>query len=404
MPPRRKAKTTATQQTSRTRVSTMKTTSQTFTTKTQSNMNNSPASKTQSKAEAVKTTATASKPTTNNKRRQPPTKTTAPKAKKSRTAPSDSQPAKKVQRKRKTIISPIYEEVWREVYLAGTEWAQLQMVYAIDWDFDHLDEALNDGDLAGKMVHLFGATEPQLVRKDENDQKGDVVPIPTIVAVVSEKPPPSMVGLKSVQRAEEEIVEMAKLRMGWHSYAPPNVAHRRTFKPLVHVLKCNERRARLRNMDEAAVHKYDYVLPYFIKPEQLDDVDEDTNVQVLVDLEGRQAPLMCEYDYEMDDFEEFVDETLQENELDEKEYKEVVKKAIQEATRKHKQKNKAEKEERKKRIDAITPEEREAIKNMKLIKFYPSNEWPDISACKSRYVNRYYGQATEIRDESNDSN
>lgn len=298
--------------------------------------------------------------------------------------------------KKRNTARPIYDEIWKEVYLAGTEWEQMKMVYDVDWDFDHLDDALMGGNLEDRSVYLFGSTEPQLIMRDEKDVKGEIIPVPVIIAVVIDVPPPATVGIKSVQRAKEEIIPMADIRMGWHAHIPPNLSLSRRFKPKVHVLKCNERRARLRNMVEAAVHKYDYVLPYFIKPDQVDDATEDTIVQVLADLEGFKAPLMCEFDYEMDDFKEFVAEKLEENELDAEKHAEPLKTAIREAVKATKRKYKAEREGRQKRIDAISSDEREAIKNMKLLKFYPMNDWPDVSKVKSPYINRYYGRATEV--------
>lgn len=303
-------------------------------------------------------------------------------------------------------IKPDYDDVWKHVYLAGTEWDQMRQIYSIDWDFDHLDLALTSGDLvssAEESVYLFGATEPQLVPMREGDTKGEVVPIPTIIAVVSRAAPPSMVGLKSVQKAVEEIVDMSELRIGWQPYIAPNIklgSRRKGSKPQVQILACSQRRARLRNMQEEAVHRYDYVLPYFFDPAKQQDAIEETEVQVLVELEGMQAPLMCEFDYEMDEVDEFIDEKMEENEeLDAGKHKEALKKAIQDAVKAAKDKVKAEKAERKKKLDAITPEEKEAIKNTKLVKFYPLNEWPDISKCKSPYINRYYGKAGEVRDE-----
>lgn len=298
--------------------------------------------------------------------------------------------------KRRAHPPPLYDEVWKSVYLAGTEWDQLKDVYSIDWQFDHLDDILTEGEHNDKKVHLFGTTEPQLIQRDEKDTKGEVIPVPVVIAVISDVAPPDTVGIKSVQRAEEEIVPMSEVRMGWHAYAPDNVALSRRFKPNVFVLKCNERRARLRNMSEADTHKYDYVLPYFIKPDQMGNVDEDTNVQVLADLEGRNAPLMCEYDYEMDDFNDFLEETIKENDLDPSKHTEPLKKAIREAVKGTKLKHKKEREERQKRIDAISPADREAMKSMKLLKFYPENEWPDVSKVKSSFINRYYGHASKV--------
>lgn len=302
-----------------------------------------------------------------------------------------------VKRKARAPRLPIFEDVWREVFLAGTEWDQLADVGKIDWDFEHLDDALNEeGELEGKPVHLFGATEPQLLMKDEKDTRGSVISVPVIVAVVSSRPPPATIGIKSVQRAEEEIIPMAQLKMGWHPHTPENVETMRRYRPNVHVLKCETRRARLRNMNEAAVHKYDYVLPYIIRPGQEEDITLDTNVQVLADLEGLKVPLMCEYDFELDDLEEFVEKEIEENELDTKKHTEALKTAIKETVRATKLKYKAEREARKKRIDDIPKEDRLAIQNMKLYKFYPANEWPDVSGIKARFINRYYGQADKI--------
>lgn len=335
----------------------------------------------------------------------PTTRKTLPTRDGDRSTSTAAGSSKRAGRKAKRApVRPQYDEIWKQVYLAGTEWDQMKQIYSIDWDFDHLDEALTDGDLSdGKRVFLFGATEPQLVMMDEKDEKGDVVPIPTIVAVVSDVEPPSQVGIKSVQRAVEEIVPMSTLRIEWQPHTPANINNLSSFKPCVDVLACSQRRARLRNMQEEAVHRYDYVLPYFFDPEKQEEVEEETEVQVLADLEGIQAPLMCEYDYEMDELDEFVEEKIKEGDgLEEEKHSETLKIAIKDAVKAAKLKYKKEKEERQKKLDAISAEEREAIKKTKFIKFYPMNEWPNISQCKSSYINRYYGKASELRDDMSD--
>lgn len=300
--------------------------------------------------------------------------------------------------RKRPLPKEVYEEIWTDVFFAGTEWTQLKEVEEFDWDFDHLDDALNqDGDLEGKQVHLFGVTEPQLVQMSAEDVKGTIVPVPAIVAVECERPPPSLVGIKSVQRTEEEIIPMRSLKMSWHPYVPEKLIGSRRFKPRVHVLKCEQRRARLVNMTEAAVHKYDYVLPYLIRPDQEDDLTLETDVQVLVDIEGRKAPLMMQYDFELDDLDEFVEEQIKDNDLEKSKHDEVIRSAIKEAVRNTKRKFKEEKAARKKRVDDIPQEVKDAIKKMRVYKFYPQNEIPDLSSVKSKFVNRYYGQANELR-------
>lgn len=319
-----------------------------------------------------------------------------------------SPPAKKARKARGPPPPPEYEDVWLDVYLSGTEWEQLASVHDYPWDFEHLDAALTDGPLSsGGQVHLFGCTEPQLIPAKEGDENGTLVVIPVVVAALSARPPPAMVGIKSVQRAEEEIAPMASLRMGWHARPADNAPRRAAPPARVFVLKCSERRARLKNMNEAAVHKYDYVLPWVLKPEAPQEAPV-TNVQVLVDdLAGweKRAPLMVDYDFEMDEMDEFVDETIEDNDLDKAKHGKRVKEAIVAAVRAQKLKLKAERDAHQKRIDDIAPEDRESLKGMKVFKFYPANgpeneddecKYPDVSKAKSAYINRYYGQADTV--------
>jgi len=207
----------------------------------------------------------------------------------------------------------VYEDVWREVFLAGTEWDQLEMVGEVEWDFSHLDEALNEGgvlhdamfptsdETERKMVHLFGCTEPQLLITSECPT-GRVLPIPVIVAVVSTRPPPAKLGIKSVQRTEEELVSMADLKMGWFPVLPAGVDALRASKgralPPVAALKCERRRVGLRNMSEESVKKYDYVLPYVLFPDAAMEEDApETVVNVMAELgEAGSKPLVCEFD------------------------------------------------------------------------------------------------------------
>lgn len=54
--------------------------------------------------------------------------------------------------------------LWKEIYLVGTEWENYDSVFDVDWDFNHLKEALEEGGYlyaAGEKhpVYLFGVTE-----------------------------------------------------------------------------------------------------------------------------------------------------------------------------------------------------------------------------------------------------
>ena len=299
-----------------------------------------------------------------------------------------------------TTTTTLYKEVWRDVFFAGTEWSQLKQVAEYDWDFDHLDAALNKGgDLEGKKVHLFGVTEPQLV-------DGSVLLVPAIVVVECKHPPPSLVGITSVQRSCEEIVPMRALEMSWHAHVPNSVLGHVQFEPRVHMLKCVLRRARLATMEEATVCKYDYVLPYISRPHQNDDnegndddITLETEVQVFVKIGGRSAPLLMEYDIELDDLDEFVAAQVKSSEdLVADDHSEVIRSAIKKAVSDAKLKFEREKAARRKLIiDQIPQHLKRSIKHMRLIKFYPQNMLPDLTKFKSKFVNRYYGQANIVR-------
>ncbi len=55
-------------------------------------------------------------------------------------------------------------DVWKQIYLVGTEWHNYDSVFDVDWDFSHLQEGLEeDGELYNvgtkHPVYLFGVTE-----------------------------------------------------------------------------------------------------------------------------------------------------------------------------------------------------------------------------------------------------
>ncbi|EME32388.1 hypothetical protein Gasu2_05480 [Galdieria sulphuraria] len=285
--------------------------------------------------------------------------------------------------------------VWKEVFLAGTDWDQFGEVAKIDWDFGHLDEALEEGDLSSGKVYLFGCTEPQLIKVH---QKETVVPIPAIVAIQSKKPPPSFVGIKSVQRVEEEIVPMERMKMGWYPFIPSNILKSpEKFKPRIYVLKCEQRRAGLRNLSQDSLKKYEYVLPYIVNPDkQEDDTDLETTVNVVAEVPGRNQPLVFEYDWELDDLEEFVSEKLKEEELPES-VAMSLKESILSEVKSTKRKKREENERKRKVLDNLSEEDKDSLRSQRVIKFYPQGNEPDISTCKTSFINRYYGHAQEVR-------
>ncbi|KAH0887987.1 hypothetical protein HID58_050416, partial [Brassica napus] len=192
------------------------------------------------------------------------------------------------------------EGLWKAAFPVGTEWDQLDALYEYNWDFKHLEEALEEGGfLFGKKVFLFGCTEPQLVPfKGANK----ILHVPAVVAVESPFPPSDKIGITSVQREVEEIIPMKTMKMDWLPYIPlenrARQVDRMNFQ--IFVLGCTRRRAALRHMKEDLVKKYEYCLPYFYQPFKEDELEQSTEVQIMFPCE---PPVVCEFDWEFDELE-----------------------------------------------------------------------------------------------------
>ncbi|TYJ04450.1 hypothetical protein E1A91_A12G092900v1 [Gossypium mustelinum] len=251
------------------------------------------------------------------------------------------------------------EDLWKAAFPVGTEWDQLDSVYQFNWNFSNLEEAFEEGGkLYGKKVYLFGCTEPQLVLyKGENK----VICIPVVVAVVSPFPPSDKIGINSVQREAEEIVPMKQMKMDWVPYIPL------------------ENRVALKQMNIDCLKKYEYCLPYFYQPLKEDELEQSTEVQIIFPAE--QKPVFCEFDWELDELDEFTDQLIEADELD-KDKKDAFKA----------------REARKKALEEMSEETKAAFENMRFSKFYPipTPDTPDVSNVKAPFINRYYGKAHEV--------
>ncbi|KAJ8902182.1 hypothetical protein NDN08_006590 [Rhodosorus marinus] len=287
-------------------------------------------------------------------------------------------------------------DAWKEVYLAGTEWDQFSDVDRYPWDFGHLDDAINEGNLKDGKLFVFGTTEPQLVNTKEHPS-GTVIPIPVIIVVSSKLAPPSTVSIKSVQRVEEEILPMSRMKMGWYPLVPPGVDPIRGAKSQrLYVLKCEQRRAGLKNLKIDRLKQYEYVLPYIFFPEKQEEEVPDTVINMMVDLVDGGKPLVFEYDYELDDIDEFVPEKLKEEDLDGAKYEAQLRDEIKKQVKATKMKQKAEREAMKKEIDNMSTEEKDSLRTLKAYKFYPQNEEPNVQEFKNTFINRYYLHADEV--------
>nr|KJB49123.1 hypothetical protein B456_008G102000 [Gossypium raimondii] len=253
------------------------------------------------------------------------------------------------------------EDLWKAAFPVGTEWDQLDSVYQFNWNFSNLEEAFEEGGrLYGKKVYLFGCTEPQLVPyKGENK----VICIPVVVAVVSPFPPSDKIGINSVQREAEEIVPMKQMKMDWVPYIPL------------------ENRVALKQMKIDRLKKYEYCLPYFYQPLKEDELEQSTEVQII--FPAAQKPVFCEFDWELDELDEFTDQLIEADELD-KDKKDAFKEFVKERVREAKKANRQAREARKKALEEMSEETKAAFENMRFYKFYPipTPDTPDVSNVK----------------------
>lgn len=287
------------------------------------------------------------------------------------------------------------EDLWQQVFPVGTEWDQLDHVYQYNWNFSNLEDAFEEGgELYGQKVYLFGCTEPQLVFFNG---EGKVTCIPVVVAVASPFPPSDKIGINSVQREAEEIVPMKQMKMDWVPYIPleDRDSQVERLASQIFILSCTQRRAGLRHLKLERVKKFEYCLPYFYQPLKEDELEQSTIVQIIFPAEEK--PVFCEFDWELDELEEFTDKLIEEEELSE-DQKDAFKDFVKEKVREGKRANREAREARKKALEEMSEDTKAAFQSMKFYKFYPmpTPDTPDVSNVKSPFINRYYGKAHKV--------
>eukprot|EP00698_Gefionella_okellyi_P019668 TRINITY_DN6065_c0_g1_i1.p1 TRINITY_DN6065_c0_g1~~TRINITY_DN6065_c0_g1_i1.p1 ORF type:complete len:296 (-),score=68.74 TRINITY_DN6065_c0_g1_i1:656-1543(-) len=281
---------------------------------------------------------------------------------------------------------------WKSVYFVGNDLPSYQDIFKIDWDFSHLKQALDEGTLKEGNVYLFGCTEPQLIALDPSDPRSETVtPIPIIVAVSSTYPLPDQIAINGVTR-NEEVIPMSRMKMAWVPCVTSEKAVERA-KHRVFILQCTQRRAASRQLKEERLRSFEYCLPYIWKPESNADDENSSNISVVVDIQGK--PEAIEFDYSMDDMDEFIEEFVEEREL--KGAEDEVRKILTEEVQKSKLARKEMREAKRLKIEKMPAAEKEALKSMRTYKFYPANKTPDFERYKTSYINRYYGRADEQR-------
>jgi len=145
------------------------------------------------------------------------------------------------------VLLGVQEDLWLSAFPIGTEWENIDKIQEFKWNFQNLEKALEEGgELYGKTVYLFGTTEPQLLNVAKGEQKYEkMVLVPIVVAVECPVPPSDKVGIKSVQRENEEIVPVRSMKMAWVPYVPleDRLSRIDRLKTKIFTLCCTQRRS-----------------------------------------------------------------------------------------------------------------------------------------------------------------
>ncbi|KAI7743317.1 hypothetical protein M8C21_025827 [Ambrosia artemisiifolia] len=201
--------------------------------------------------------------------------------------------------------------------------------------------------------------------------------------IVSPFPPSDKIGINSVQRESEEIVDMKKMKMDWVPYIPlaKRGASVERLKSQIFILSCVQRRAGLRHLTMDRVKKFEYCLPYFYHPFKEDETEQSTIVDIMYPIEPK--PVVCEFDWELDELEDFTNDLIAAEELSE-DQKDAFKEFIKEKVREGKRANREAREKRKKAREEMSQEKVAAFENMRFYKFYPvaTPDTPDVSTVK----------------------
>ena len=124
-------------------------------------------------AEAMKRVTTPKKPTTKTAAKKATPKKSPARVSTRKGTPKTPRKASRSRSPEPTPVKPqrrlppvldndeVFWKEWKKIFLIGTEWENYDAVYDIEWDFDHLNEHLEEGFLAESpnIKYIFGTTE-----------------------------------------------------------------------------------------------------------------------------------------------------------------------------------------------------------------------------------------------------
>ncbi|ESU36117.1 Hypothetical protein DHA2_10370 [Giardia duodenalis] len=291
---------------------------------------------------------------------------------------------------------------WRDIFFCGTELDHYERLFAKPWLFPHLGEDLDtDGALytdilAGRHVYLFGISEPKLVGKE-------FLPVPIICAVSISIPLPEQIGIKSVQMNSIDVLSFEQMDLFFReeSFGVAKVDGKPKKKLIVKTLALNKRLSTVEFMSELQLNRYKYANLYIFRPDveekEMKEMVEPTNVIVDVTLHKTTVTDLYE---EKDDATEVAKHIVNKHFKDLPHTKadilEIAKK-LKESMNEEKGRYKARMANIKRQISECSTEYLDALKGMRIIKYYPYLDTERAEIRTNKLVNRFYGDATEVK-------
>jgi hypothetical protein len=253
----------------------------------------------------------------------------------------------------------------------------------------------------------------------EMGEINSIIPIPVIILIDCAIPPPEKVASASIQKAEEIIEDFSDQRLSW---ALPDLSY---LKNPIWFLQSHEYRGTTQKIqgmcrtaktlnptsEATTIHRgtktldikeLDYLNPWIWLPHR-EQFEGNTVARVLFCLDEAGGAKLIEIDWEDRDedddlyseshlLEIMKDEDIPDTPSNRAKLLQALKDAITESKTAYQTARRVFRE----RQAAFTPEQKEALREMRIIKYYPKN----FTKSTSRYVNRYYRHAHAVYPEN----
>jgi len=286
---------------------------------------------------------------------------------------------------------------WKELDFIGMEIKGANEIKEEPFTFDEMNKQLNEGELKGHHpLYLFMGAQPFTV-------EGTVIVknIPYIIIIDCAKPPSNKVAVASIQSGGERIESFSKWHLAYVPYLPRRFSYATAdTPPQLHTLKWEARRTVVNKFDQEKAHKVSLLLPYELLPRSLEDyplekrLGEVKNVDFKFKAEnGHEFDIV--WDKDTHHLVVDIDSLLEEEKLPETE-RPRIKAALKEQFEKKRQEVRDKFNAEKSELEALKKEEYEALKNIRLYKFYPEHPSLDIRPFMVANINRYYGDAHKV--------